>query len=59
MGIKKPDEIKNQYVRDDIKVVVSGDRGPAGYRKGKNLLGPPIVTDETMGIKIKERKNRV
>ncbi len=31
-------------------------QGAAGYRKGKNPLGPPTVTDETMGIKIKERK---
>ncbi len=34
-------------------------QGVAGCRKGKNPLGPPTVTDETMGIKIKERKNGV
>ncbi len=40
--------------------VVSGNRGAAGYRKGKNPLGPPTVTDETMGIKIKKsRKGKV
>ncbi len=36
--------------------VVSRNRGAAGYYKGKNPLRPLTVKDETMGIKIEERK---